>query len=119
MTQPVGFYPKYRVEFAAEVLIGDYRRKFHQLFVGELFLQRSEEAVRDALSRVSHALGKLQGKLLPLAEKAAVLIVIKVSQLFWGAVLLRRSGRIDVDSKGAAVDPSRLGVDQVLQGWVD
>jgi len=42
-----------------------------------------------------------------------------VSQLFRRPALLRRPGRVDIDSKEAAVDPSGLGVNQLLQRWLD
>ena len=58
--QSVGLNAEYRIKFAPKVFVGDDCRKLHQLLVGELLLQFGEEPVGHALSRVSHALGKLQ-----------------------------------------------------------
>ena len=76
--QSVGLNAEDRIKFASEVCVGDYCGKLYQLLVGEILLEFGEEAFGHALSRMGHALGRLQGQLLASAEEIVAFIGIKV-----------------------------------------
>ena len=60
-TEIVCLYAKDRVELAAEIFQSDDRSQFHQFFVTEMFFKTLEKSIGDALARVRHPFGQLEG----------------------------------------------------------
>src|SRR5262245_28983191 len=108
------------VELTAEVFEGHGRGQLDNLcWRRKLLLEAREQRLIDVLVATGDTLGIRQGELFTRGELRARGVVLKLGNLLRTQSCLHPTGRIDVDSERAPIQPRDERVDQIAQARLD
>ena len=113
--KPICLNTEHGVEFASEIFKSDYRGQLDKFLICEFLLEAGKETVRDPAARIGHPLCQTEGQSFTRGKGLTVTPFCHVYHFGIREAALRRTGRIDVDSKRTSVDECRPERHQVFE----